>query len=59
MNFANVLFCLNAAMHFFMHSQGYWLKWEENPKIQEILGREEELGWEPIATLKPLFKKQM
>lgn len=57
MNFANVLFIFNAAMHFFMHSQGYWLKWEENPKIKEILGRETELGWEPIDQLKPLFKK--
>jgi hypothetical protein len=33
MNFATVLFCMNAAMHFFMHSQNYWLKWEEHPKI--------------------------
>lgn len=55
MTFASILFVLNAAMHFFMHSQGYWLKWEENPYIKEILGREEELGWEPIATLKPMF----
>lgn len=33
MNFANVLFIMNACMHFYMHMKGYWLKWEDNPKI--------------------------
>lgn len=59
MNYATVLFCMNVAFHTYMHKKKYWLRWEEHPKLQKILGHEEELGWEPIAKLRPMFEAQM
>lgn len=42
-----------------MHHQNYWLRWENHPRMKFVLGREEELGWEPIDKLKPMFLMQM
>jgi hypothetical protein len=59
MNFSAVLFLLNACFHFYAHSNDYWLQWEGHPKIAEIIGREEEYGWEDIMKTKEIFTKQM
>jgi len=55
MRFATILFLINAGWHTYMHKKNYWLRWEQHPRLQHILGHEEELGWEPIEKLKPIF----
>lgn len=32
-NYATVLFFMNAAYHSYMHSKGYWLRWENHPRL--------------------------
>jgi len=34
MNFVNSLFILNYFYHLYMHSQGYWLKWQDYEEIK-------------------------
>jgi hypothetical protein len=50
---------INAAAHHYMHYKKYWLKWENSPEVQETLGKEVELGFEPIELIKPVFTAQM
>jgi hypothetical protein len=38
-----------------MHKQNYWLRWETHPRMKFVIGKEEDLGWEPIDKLKPMF----
>lgn len=59
MNFTAVLFVFNAVFHFYMHYNKYWLQWEDHPKLKPLIGREEEQGWEPIATSRKIFEAQM
>jgi hypothetical protein len=33
MNYATVLFFMNAAFHTFMHYKKYWLRWDQHPKV--------------------------
>ena len=33
MNYATVLFFMNAAFHSFMHYKKYWLRWEKHPRL--------------------------
>lgn len=59
LTFAEGLFVLNAAYHYYLHFFGYFLKWEEDPIVAAIVGKEHELGYEPVDIIKPMFKKQM
>lgn len=59
LNFSAALFVFNALFHFYMHYNNYWLRWENHPKIAPIVGIEEEHGWEPLSTLRPMFEAQM
>ena len=55
MNYSAWLFVINFVFHCYMHKNNYWLRWEEHPRMKFIIGREEELGWEPVDKLKPMF----
>lgn len=33
MNYATFLFFMNAGYHSYMHSKGYWLRWEKHPRL--------------------------
>jgi hypothetical protein len=59
MSYSSWLFVINFFFHCYMHYQNYWLRWEEHPRMKFVLGREKELGWEPIDKLKPMFLMQM
>jgi glucan phosphoethanolaminetransferase (alkaline phosphatase superfamily) len=53
---AESLLVANSVYHVFLYYKGYYLQWEENPKWEEIKGKEFDLGFEPLNVLKPLFK---
>lgn len=57
LNFAAYLFVINATYHCYLHYRGYYLKWEADEKVQAIVGREHEFGFEPISVMKPVFEK--
>lgn len=59
LDFTAILFIFNAMFHFYAHYNGYWLRWEKHPYLAQMIGHEEERGWEPIMECKAIFLKQM
>lgn len=59
MTYSSWLFIINFSFHLYMHHRHYWLRWEHHPRMRFIVGREDELGWEHIDKLKPMFQMQM
>jgi hypothetical protein len=59
MSWSEIIQVLNVTYQYYLHCNGYFLKWEEHPKIKEMLGNEGDFGYEPISVLKSMFQKQM
>ena len=59
LSWSEIIQVLNVSYQYYLHCNGYFLKWEEHPEIKEIIGNEADFGYEPISVIKPMFQKQM
>ena len=65
LSFVEFLFLINATYHRYLHFNDYFLKWEDDPQVAAMKGKEIAHGekdkeeYEPIELTKKVFTKQM
>jgi hypothetical protein len=59
LSWSEILQVINVIYHWYLHCNKYFLKWEEHPKIKEMLGNEADFGYAPMPLLKKVFTAQM